>query len=209
MNENQAPKIVKTELKISGKLAFLLENVVPPDFCEKLIQLSEKEGYKQATLNVEPGIEIQNMDARNNYRYMRDDFEVSGHLFNLVKEYLPKEWGSNSKVERKLISLNERLRFLRYEPGQKFERHFDGWYARKNGERSFLTLQLYLNEGFEGGETTFFLDDDDDTKRIAVKPKTGMVLIFQHDILHEGTKITKGTKYVIRTDVMYTGKLLI
>ena len=39
-----------------------------------------------------------------------------------------------------------RLRFLRYNPGQYFKPHFDGMYERTNGERSFITLQLYLNE---------------------------------------------------------------
>jgi prolyl 4-hydroxylase len=115
--------------------------------------------------------------------------------------------GSTERIERKLISLNERLRFLRYAPGQKFERHYDGWYSRKNGERSFITFQLYLNEDFSGGETTFFLDDEG-LNKLPVVPKTGSVLLFQHDIMHEGSKLVKGTKYVIRSDIMYTGKML-
>lgn len=37
----------------------------------------------------------------------------------------------------------------------------------------------------------------------SVLPKTGMALIFNHDTLHEGEPVTKGTKYIIRTEVMY------
>ncbi|MEQ1701420.1 MAG: hypothetical protein ABMA25_15030, partial [Ilumatobacteraceae bacterium] len=33
-------------------------------------------------------------------------------------------------------------------------------------------------------------------------PKTGMALLFQHRILHEGAVVTSGTKYVLRTDVI-------
>ena len=33
--------------------------------------------------------------------------------------------------------------------------------------------------------------------------KTGSVLIFQHDILHEGSLLHEGTKYVVRSDIMY------
>lgn len=33
---------------------------------------------------------------------------------------------------------------------------------------------------------------------------SGSVLIFQHDIMHEGSELIKGRKYSVRTDVMYT-----
>jgi hypothetical protein len=33
-----------------------------------------------------------------------------------------------------------------------------------------------------------------------------MVLVFQHDILHEGSRLKKGRKYTVRTDVMYRPK---
>ena len=41
---------------------------------------------------------------------------------------------------------------------------------------------------------------------ISVKPKQGSVLVFQHDIFHEGSKLLDGTKYLIRADVMYSSK---
>jgi len=34
----------------------------------------------------------------------------------------------------------------------------------------------------------------------------GSVLIFEHPILHEGSKLISGRKYAIRTDVMYSSK---
>jgi len=51
-------------------------------------------------------------------------------------------------------------------------------------------------EEFEGGETNF-------AGGISVKPETGMVLVFQHQLLHEGAAVTKGRKYVLRSDVMF------
>lgn len=33
-----------------------------------------------------------------------------------------------------------------------------------------------------------------------------MVLIFQHDIMHEGSTLVKGRKYSVRTDVMFTAE---
>ena len=37
----------------------------------------------------------------------------------------------------------------------------------------------------------------------SVSPKPGTALIFNHDTLHEGLPVTKGVKYIIRTEVMY------
>merc|ERR1711934_1072309 len=102
---------------------------------------------------------------------------MASFLFSKIKDFLPKEWLPSVMIERDLVSLNEQLRFLRYDPGQKFARHMDGWYTRKNGERSYLTVQFYLNQGFKGGETSFLLNDD--RTRIPVTPKTGMALVFQ------------------------------
>jgi hypothetical protein len=34
-------------------------------------------------------------------------------------------------------------------------------------------------------------------------PKSGSVLVFDHELLHEGALLKEGLKYAIRTDVMY------
>ena len=57
---------------------------------------------------------------------------------------------------------------------------------------------VYLNEGFEGGETLFFVEPE-----VVIRPQTGAALIFQHPIIHEGSEVTAGVKYVVRTDLMY------
>lgn len=98
--------------------------------------------------------------------------------------------------------LNERLRFLRYGPGEYFASHLDGTYVRDDkSELSYITVQLYLNEGFKGGSTTFLSVDEQE--RLEVVPKSGRVLVFEHRILHEGSELLTGQKYAVRTDVMY------
>ena len=98
--------------------------------------------------------------------------------------------------------MNERLRFLRYDPGERFAPHNDGCYVRPDkSELSFITVQLYLNEGFQGGSTTFLSWNEED--RLEVVPKIGRVLVFEHRILHEGSPLVKGRKYAVRTDAMY------
>lgn len=94
----------------------------------------------------------------------------------------------------------KRLRFLRYNPGEYFKPHFDGSYVRTNGDMSYITVQIYLNEvsqlqleslsdqsleclivnlpisltkGFKGGSTTFLNKFDSEDGGVEVVPKTG------------------------------------
>lgn len=71
-------------------------------------------------------------------------------------------------------------------------------------------MQLYLNDsaetdpqaGFVGGATTFLSEDE--SRRLEVNPRAGCVLIFQHkDLIHEGSKVRKGVKLAMRTDLFY------
>ena len=186
------------------KLAFVLRNVLSREECERLIALSERNTYSTALINIGGGRQVLMTDVRNNDRYIRDDEEMADVMFQRLRPFLPTTW-KNSE----LVSLNERLRFLRYDPGQRFEPHYDGTFQRKSGlkagERSYITVQLYLNEGFEGGETTFLSESG--RVPVAYVPETGSVLIFQHRLLHEGSAVRSGRKYTIRTDVMYRPRI--
>ncbi|CAF1279577.1 unnamed protein product [Rotaria magnacalcarata] len=182
----------------NGKLAFFLLNVFTPEECQQWIELTEKRGYSPALINIGK-LQVLMTGVRNNDRCIIDDVAMAQTIFERIESYLPKEWKTHQ-----LVGLNERLRFLRYDPGQKFKPHLDGEYARNDEslERSYITVQLYLNENFQGGETTF-VHNTDSSKNVACIPRTGMVLIFQHDILHEGSTLIKDRKYTVRTDAMY------
>jgi len=72
--------------------------------------------------------------------------------------------------------------------------HRDFPYSRESRE-SKLSLIIYLNDNFEGGQTDF--------REFEVFPETGRAIAFHHDLLHEGKSVLSGTKYAVRTDVMY------
>lgn len=85
---------------------------------------------------------------------MADDFETAEYLFKRCKNLVPRACEGGL-----LLSINERLRFLKYdEPGNNFVKHCDGSFPRNTYEKSVITIQFYLNEDMEGGETTFFDD---------------------------------------------------
>jgi hypothetical protein len=101
--------------------------------------------------------------------------------------------------------LNERLRIYRYDVGQQFEWHRDGYFRRTVDEWSLFTFMIYLSDDFEGGATSFSVDEigvaPDGTLRIT--PIKGTALLFHHPVVHRGDPVTVGRKYVLRTDVMY------
>ncbi|UJR16191.1 hypothetical protein I4U23_003101 [Adineta vaga] len=181
-----------------GKLAFVLLNVFTREECQEWIEISEQHGYSPALINMGQQ-QVLRTDVRNNHRCMIDDVDMANILFDRIKAYLPNLWNNDH-----IVGLNERLRFLRYDPGQKFQPHFDGIFIRNDEsmERSYITIQLYLNEGFEGGETTF-VHHTKSSQNVPCIPRTGMVLVFEHKLFHEGSALIKGRKYTVRTDVMY------
>jgi hypothetical protein len=127
---------------------------------------------------------------------MLDDKQLAAVLWERVEPFI-------NTIEfpgMRPVGVNERLRFYRYDPGQVFRWHRDGFYQRPNGQRSRLTYMVYLNDDFEGGETKFR-----EPRPIDVKPRKRMALLFSHPLMHEGASVTSGRKYVLRTDVMYDG----
>ena len=162
--------------------------------CGALIGLSEAAGYMYAP--IEGGLDgpfgFRVRGGRRNSRAAVEDASLAAALWGRLKRHVPERVDG-----RAVVGLNERLRFYRYDEGQGFGAHTDGYYLRANGERSRLTLMVYLNENFTGGQT-FFLQSE----RL-VTPQAGLLLLFSHHLWHAGRPVLQGRKYVLRTDVMY------
>ena len=168
---------------------FTVAEFFTPAACAAYIDLAESLGFGDAPINTAFGPQLRK-DVRNNSRVMLDDPARAGELWRQCEAFVPKFLGGWQAV-----GVNERLRFYRYDLGQQFEWHYDGAFERENGERSKLTFMIYLNEGFEGGETSF--------ETTSIVPQTGLALFFVHQIRHKGQPVIRGRKYVLRTDVMY------
>ncbi len=169
-----------------------LPNLLSSSECSELVTRIELLGPEVATINTYSGVAVKT-DVRNNDRVIFDDEELGQKLLNRIRDKAPKKIHGRS-----LVGINERFRCYRYEPGMRFAPHKDGAFHRSECEQSFYTFLVYLNEAFEGGNTTFVTEPE-----ISIKPKTGMGLLFQHPIIHEGSVVTAGVKYVARTDLMY------
>ena len=141
---------------------------------------------------------------RDNDRLMLDSPALAASLFDPLQPRLPKSLERGNTVWR-LQGLNSRFRGCRYSNGQHFTRHRDGAYQDSQGARSFLTVMLYLNDAseFQGGETRFYADRFCPQATQVITPRPGMAVVFDHALWHDGQPVLQGTKYVLRTDVMY------
>jgi predicted 2-oxoglutarate/Fe(II)-dependent dioxygenase YbiX len=184
---------------LDGDRLFLIHDFFTADECQSAVDRSERAGYEAATVTTAEGA-VRIAEIRDNARLIEEDRALAETLWTRARQFLPPTVDS-----WRGIGLNERFRFYRYDPGQKFAPHFDGYFERDNGERSQLTFMVYLNDDFAGGETKFYgADRDRAVERVTVRPVRGMALVFAHLQLHEGASVVQGRKYVLRTDVMYT-----
>lgn len=172
-----------------------IDPLLSADECVAWIDFAEQLGFYDAPINLGGGVEARRPDIRNNERTLVDDPERAQALWARTKPLLPDYVLRSGRATA--TGFNERLRFYRYEPGQRFALHRDGHYRRPDGsETSRMSFLVYLNEGFEGGETEMM-------DLGVVVPKTGLALCFRHPLLHEGRTVRSGVKYVLRTDIMY------
>ncbi|XP_065870581.1 uncharacterized protein [Euphorbia lathyris] len=131
---------------------------------------------------------------------------------------------SDIKIRGKVaVGLNPNIRFYRYKVGQQFGRHIDESVDLEDGKHTYYTLLIYLSgdgkakskngpkslndsssECLAGGETVFYGSRNGVVAEVA--PTEGMALLHIHGnkcMLHEARNVTKGVKYVVRSDVVF------
>ncbi|PMD53125.1 uncharacterized protein K444DRAFT_542502 [Hyaloscypha bicolor E] len=201
----------------------LLKDVLLPEECIQIIAAAETIGFiPDAPIRAEG--DESSILAHNFYWIVDDAF--SSKLWSRVQPFVPKVVS-----QRKVRGLNRRFRVYRYVPGAEYRAHIDGAWPPSSidptadkyiydsspaeaKQSSLFTFLIYLNDEFEGGETTFFLPSarEGSMNAYPVKPIQGSIVLFPHgetegSLLHEGTGVRKGSKpsakYVIRTDVLY------
>jgi WD40 repeat protein len=172
-------------------------NLLSPSECDDFIARAESAGYLAMKGDYPPSY-------RDNDRIIIDDPDMAKRMLARFRHALPEQLEIAGQTW-KLAGLNSRFRGCRYTDGQQFTRHRDGAHSQPDGSRSFLTLMLYLNDHteFQGGHTRFYSDRWSTELTRSVPPSTGTGIVFDHALWHDGQSVTEGTKYVLRTDVMY------
>jgi len=213
--------IVKEDIYDNNE-GFILYNVLSPKECEYVINTSEELGIGPLSYD---------KSFRNNDRCVAIGRGASNTIFNRIKDYILQlnitteddhHVGYSFKCEGdwKPIGLNTFWRICRYAPGGHFGPHYDAHYYVDTNNRSMKTFMIYLNDEYEGGTTNFindsqplFRDQDglfkaqEENILRKIKPIKGMALIFNHHILHEGGIVSQGTKYIMRSDILFNREI--
>ncbi len=182
---------------IGNAFAKEIDSVFTDQECADLIDISEKKGYRSKQRN-KFGDTIDNPSIRSDDHVSVANAALVKNLQARIQPLLP------ARIDDKPFScLQNSLKFNRYSVGQDFKPHSDSPLI-KNKKQSLLTVMIYLNSDFKGGNTRFF--NVENMLHHDIVPKTGKILIFDQDLYHAGLKVTSGTKYCLRLDVMYADK---
>lgn len=211
-------KLVLPEVSTSKSLYFI-KNVLTSIECQHLINSSR--------LHYQSLEHEFSKDEREANRVLTNDTQFASVLYSRIERFLsndpklsslrPCGFGtSGTWIPHKI---NSCFRYNQYVgPSIGFVPHRDATYIEDENSRSILTLLIYLNDDFQKGETIFLKSHNRRNKnqlvsdelengfheRYRFEPKTGSILIFNHNIIHLGDEILPGDiKYLIRTDLVF------
>ena len=183
-------KVTNVSASDGNELLLQIDNIFTLDQCQTFIRNAEATGF-------------QDIDRGNAcYGRVTGRINLEGqplhewlykHLYEIIPSYVDG---------KRVTGLNDHFRFSKYHAGQFFDIHKDGFNQDCNGNRSALTLNIFLNDDFKGGETDFFYSNNRSDLRFSVKPLAGRGALFYAQQYHSGNEILSGYKYLLRTDVM-------
>ena len=211
--------------------AFVAQNILNRSECDRLIQIVRAMGFEEPSSE---GTCIGPTLRRNSVAVVLADSDLVEIIMHRLEASgsLPRYDANGGK----LAGINRRWRVYRYRSEQQetFRPHIDSPWPGSGldddnklvydiyGDRiSRMTLLIYLNDNYEGGQTSFFTqcktanelkqrkENHQHIERVSVKVPQGSALCFWHgnhilSPLHEGSHVMDGgTKFVIRTDVLY------
>ena len=139
----------------------------------------------------------------DNVRKTNIHFNDDDDLFDIVFKYMPianKNAGWNFQVDSA-----ENFQIAQFPEGGHYDWHIDGLGVGsihepqnkiRNNKTRKISLVLWLNEGFEGGDFEFHKGY---MKNNVIKPTQGTIIMFPSWAMHRVTPVTKGTRYSLVT----------
>ncbi|KAJ6547438.1 hypothetical protein B0H19DRAFT_1165615 [Mycena capillaripes] len=142
----------------------------------------------------------------------RGEAERHNHRYSITSvDFAKRLHAGNVGPARESHSFNSSIRVYKYFENQYFGPHYDDdCRDSMTGAKSEWTLLIYLTgyeDGVEGGETLFYQNGKGTSQDAIKAPLTrGTALLHRHGrecMLHEGSPVVRGVKYVLRSDVMF------
>jgi prolyl 4-hydroxylase len=167
------------------------KNLLSVNECNELIQLSKNKLTEATTL----GTQIKDYRTAEN-TWLSDKTELNDRIANIISEK------TNLPIEHQ-----ETIHIVKYNIGGEYKEHHDFFHPdtdyykthiERGGQRVYSCL-FYLNDDFEGGETTF------PKMKYVVNPEMGKLVVWKNlnddmsinlNSLHAGLPVTEGEKWI-------------
>ncbi|XVE64143.1 hypothetical protein DITRI_Ditri07aG0078000 [Diplodiscus trichospermus] len=210
------PKLNLQIRRLKDNDLFTVQNFFTSIECKAFIKAAESAGFEhQGSLGP-----TQGEAYRDNDRISVNDPVLADNIWQSGLSKLFSDIKIRGKVA---VGLNPNIRFYRYSIGQRFGQHIDESVDLGQRRRTHYTLLIYLSgalktrgkgyssnlkdsasEPLVGGETVFYGTRNGVVAEVA--PVEGMALLHIHGdkcMLHEARNVSKGIKYVFRSDVVF------
>lgn len=173
----------------------LIQNLLAPSVCDALVaECNALPGIRQ-------GVGVGGHDVSTTYRAGRtsetvDIYKLQTNVIELTRRIFEEDIAPYYGQE---VEWFERPEILRYHQGGEYKPHSDSenWFAEEKVWRRVLdrdlSILLYLNENYGGGEIAF------PNFGIKLKPKRGMLIAFPSDAryIHTARPVDVGTRYAL------------
>lgn len=197
MPEEQTPNNLHREILVAQR--FLSD-----DICDEYIEYIQSQqeidlSVFDAEATNKTGAISWEVDKKTRDTQTVDIEPIQDVVVDLMKVAVSQHLNPFFNVE---IQNSEQPQILVYHPGGHYKPHIDGealfndgsgqlrW--KRNVERD-ISMVIYLNDNFEGGEIVF------PHQAISIKPRKGMMVAFPstHHFLHGVNPVTNGVRYAI------------
>ncbi|KAJ1456698.1 hypothetical protein M885DRAFT_517117 [Pelagophyceae sp. CCMP2097] len=206
---DSAPGAVRT---LSAFGVFACENFLTAGECAELVAWSQAAGFEEVSHAA-----TRNAAFRSCGRIQRQSPELAEGLWRRLAPLLPPDLAGAGRPPR---GCNPNIRIYRYARDDAFGKHVDESSAVGDAVTE-ATVLVYLNSSdtgppnkpqtraadgppsCAGGATVFH---EPAGARVSFSPRLGAVLFHVHGdrcLEHEGAAVTAGSKFVLRTDVLY------
>jgi hypothetical protein len=192
----------KLKYEILESNIFLWKNVISKENCNTIIKLIEENSdWQNAKVGNKENTKEDMSYRSNKVDHLTSRFGINSNIYwchntigygiKKVIEETIKEYSYNKDNLIYFVSQDEGFQVLKYEKGQFYKTHLD--YGKENSR--VLSVLLYLNEDYEGGETYF------PRQNIKIKGEQGDVLLFPSNYCypHSAEEILDGIKYSVVT----------
>lgn len=229
--------------KLLGDKLFTIKGALKTDECNLLVEKANAKGWKKSPPTGGGHGKNSKEIPRTSSLCVLYDTELAKRLWDIIRPYLPPDLTylnhkdnpylhrEHQGAEWSPVFVYDKMRLYQYFPGDAFPEHHDYKIRRRIVtedsefiEQSFTSLLIYLNDGFEDGQTGYWPDeiglhcrfkkdvDDQSSNRkmhqVLITPETGKLVLQYQDMMHEGISPKKGVKYILRTDVIYRQRIV-